>query len=38
MGIEITAPAAVTAAELNAVLARHGVVPLDAGEWAPLAA
>jgi uncharacterized protein YuzE len=38
MGIEITAPAAVTAAELNAVLARHGVAVLDAEEWAPLAA
>ena len=38
MGIEITAPSAVTMAELNAVLERHGVAALDADEWAPIAA
>lgn len=38
MGLEITAPSAVTASELNAILAQHGVPALDAEEWAPLAA
>jgi uncharacterized protein YuzE len=38
MGIEITAPGAVTIAEVNAVLAQHGVAALDDQEWAPLAA
>jgi len=38
IGLEITAPAAVTGTELNAILTRHGVVPLDVAEWAPLAA
>ncbi len=38
MGIEITAPGAVTAPELNAVLVRHGLSALDDEEWAPLAA
>jgi len=38
MGIEITAPGAVTLAELNAVLVRHGQSVLDDEEWAPLAA
>jgi hypothetical protein len=38
MGIEITAPGAVTVAELNAVLVRHGLAPLEDEEWAPLAA
>jgi hypothetical protein len=38
MGIEITAPGTVTAAQLNAVLVRHGVAALDVVEWAPLAA
>ena len=38
LGLEITAPMAVTVAQLNAVLAQHGVAPLDAEEWAPLAA
>jgi hypothetical protein len=38
MGLEITSPSLVSVAELNAVLARHGVAPLDAEEWAPLAA
>lgn len=38
MGIEITAPGAVTAAELNAVLVRHGLAALDDREWAPFAA
>ncbi len=38
MGLEITAPAAVTVAQLNAVLAQQGIGALDAEEWAPLAA
>jgi len=38
MGIEITAPGAVTVATLNAVLVRHGLAALDDEEWAPLAA
>lgn len=38
MGLEITAPLAVTAPELNAILVQHGVAALDAEEWAPLAA
>jgi hypothetical protein len=38
MGIEITAPGAVTLDELNAVLVRHGQAVLDDEEWSPLAA
>jgi uncharacterized protein YuzE len=38
MGIEITAPAAVTIGELNAVLADHGLDALEQDEWPPLAA
>jgi uncharacterized protein YuzE len=38
IGIEITAPGAVTITELNAVLARHGLAALPEEEWAPLAA
>ena len=38
MGIEITAPGAVTITELNAVLVRHGSSALAEAEWAPLAA
>jgi hypothetical protein len=38
IGVEITAPGAVSAEELNALLVRHGLAPLDAEEWAPLAA
>jgi uncharacterized protein YuzE len=38
IGIEITAPGAVTVAEVNAVLVKHGVAALEADEWAPLAA
>ncbi len=38
IGIEITAPGAFTAAELNAVLGKHGIAALDDEEWAPLAA
>lgn len=38
MGIEITAPALVTVAELNALLAPLGIEKLDPAEWAPLAA
>ena len=38
MGIEITAPGVVTVAELNAVLVKHGLTPLDDEEWAPVAA
>jgi hypothetical protein len=36
--LEITAPAAVTVAQLNAVLAQQGIDALDAEESAPLAA
>ena len=38
MGIEISAPGAVTLLELNAVLVKHGLTALDDAEWAPLAA
>jgi uncharacterized protein YuzE len=38
MGIEITAPGAVTLPELNAVLVKHGLAALDDEDWAPLAA
>jgi hypothetical protein len=38
LGVEITAPSAVTVKHLNAVLSEHGVAPLEAAEWAPLAA
>jgi hypothetical protein len=38
MGIEITAPGAVTVADLNSVLVKHGLAALDDEEWAPLAA
>lgn len=38
MGIEISEPGAVNRAQLNEVLARHGVPPLDDAEWAPLGA
>jgi len=38
MGVEITAPGAVTVAELNAILMKHGVAALADEEWAHLAA
>ncbi len=38
LGLEITAPVAVTIGELNAVLAQYGVAALNDEEWAPLAA
>jgi len=38
IGIEITAPSAVTAAYLSAILSSIGVGQLVPGEWAPLAA
>ena len=38
IGLEITAPMAVTVSELNGVLARYGVAALNDEEWAPLAA
>jgi hypothetical protein len=38
MGVEITAPGAVTVADLNSVLVKHGLPALDDKEWAPLAA
>jgi hypothetical protein len=38
IGVEITAPALVTVAQLNAVLAPFGVAHLEPEEWAPLAA
>jgi len=38
MGVEITAPLALTVVEVNAILVKHGIAGLDAEEWAPLAA
>ena len=38
IGLEITAPGAVTFAQINAVLAKHGIPELAADELAPLAA
>jgi uncharacterized protein YuzE len=38
IGIEITAPATVTIADVNAVLAPLGVTNVEPEEWAPLAA
>jgi uncharacterized protein YuzE len=38
IGVEITAPALVTVAELNSVLAPLGIADIEASEWAPLAA
>jgi len=38
VGIEITAPSAISIAELNAVLAQHGIAALDEEDWRPLAA
>jgi uncharacterized protein YuzE len=38
IGIEITAPAAVTVAEINAILVKHGVPELAEHELGPLAA
>ena len=38
LGVEISAPSSVTVEQLNAVLSKHGIGPLDADEWAPLAA
>jgi uncharacterized protein YuzE len=38
IGLEITAPSAVTVSELNSVLTRYGVAALNDEEWAPLAA
>lgn len=36
MGIEITAPAATSAADVDALLVRLGLQPLEDEEWAPL--
>ncbi len=38
IGIEITAPSAISAADLSAILLSIGVDQLEPGEWAPLAA
>lgn len=38
IGVEITAPAALSVDELNSLIALHGVGALDAAEYAPLAA
>jgi uncharacterized protein YuzE len=38
IGVEVTAPSAVTATELNAILASHEIAALDADEWPSLAA
>jgi hypothetical protein len=38
IGVEITAPQAVTNSDVNAVLARFGLAPLPSEEWAPLRA
>jgi uncharacterized protein YuzE len=38
IGLEITAPSAVTVSQLNDVLTKYGVAALKDEEWAPLAA
>jgi hypothetical protein len=38
IGVEITAPAIVTVAQLNSVLGPLGIAQVDDEEWAPLAA
>ncbi len=38
MGVEISAPSAVSAEDVNAVLAGLGVAPMPLEEWAPLRA
>jgi hypothetical protein len=38
IGVEITAPHAVTVADINTVLARLGLSPVPIDEWAPLRA
>jgi uncharacterized protein YuzE len=38
IGVEITAPTRISATDLNAILARHGIDALDEREYAPLAA
>jgi uncharacterized protein YuzE len=38
IGIEITAPQAITVSDLNEVLARLGLSPVPVDEWAPLRA
>jgi hypothetical protein len=38
MGIEITAPALVTIADVNAILGRLGLATVPPSEWAPLRA
>jgi uncharacterized protein YuzE len=38
IGVEITAPSAISVARLNAILAQNGIAELDATEFAPLAA
>jgi uncharacterized protein YuzE len=38
IGVEISAPSAVSVAELNQILVKHGITELDAEEYAPLAA
>jgi uncharacterized protein YuzE len=38
LGLEITAPGAVTVGALNAVLVQYGVAALNEEEWAPLLA
>ena len=38
IGVEITAPALVTVAQLNELLVPLGVARLEADEWSPLAA
>jgi hypothetical protein len=38
IGIEITAPASVSITQLNEVLVKYGVEPLETEEWAPLVA
>jgi hypothetical protein len=38
IGIEITDPSTISIAQLNDLLAKYGVTPLESEEWAPLAA
>ena len=38
IGIEITDPSTVSITQLNELLVKYGVTPLESEEWAPLAA
>ena len=38
IGVEISAPSALSVADLNGLLVKHGILERDAAEYAPLAA